>query len=146
MNFIELQDDLQNLINDKVSRAKIGEVIGTSRQNINVKFNNPRTEVAVSELQKIEAFYGINIYKSGLCTLVRQYDDSIPQKLSNCGNRISDIQEKNNLSSFQMAGLLGISESEYAKIISDKILPDLKVLNNLKQNFKVSIDWVLYGE
>ena len=62
MKYVELQDKLQNLTGLKISQSKIGEIIGTSRQNIGSKFNNPKSEVSVSELQKIEKFYNVSLY------------------------------------------------------------------------------------
>ena len=44
-----------------------------------------------------------------------------------------------------MAGLLNISENELNKIIQGNLLPDLNFIDNLKQNFNISIDWLLYG-
>lgn len=76
----------------------------------------------------------------------RQNDMSIEAKLSQIGQRLSLIQDKYNFLDSEMAKLLEISETEYIKIIVGEIKPSLNVLNKIKQNFKVSIDYLLYGE
>ena len=65
---------------------------------------------------------------------------------STIGERIASVRDKSNITNTQMATILNISESEFLDIATNKKLPDLNFLNTLKQNFKVSIDWVLYGE
>lgn len=45
-----------------------------------------------------------------------------------------------------MAILLNLSEKDYIKLITGKIKPDSDILNRIKQNFKISIDYMLYGE
>ena len=136
MNFQELFDTLENLTNKKFSQSEIAEILDCKRANISKRAKN-NSEITVSELQTIENFYGLSLYPNKTNSLDRHFDANIKAKQEACGHRICEIRDKNNLSSFQMAGLLNISE---------KALPDLRVLNNLKQNFKVSIDWVLYGE
>lgn len=146
MNYIELQTDLQNLINKKISRSKISEILGTSRQNLNTKFNNPNSDVSISELQKIEKYFGITIYKSGNTSGERQNDTTVNEKSSQFGKRLSELQAKHNFLDREMATLLKISEIDYIKLVTGKLKPDLDILNRLKQNFKVSIDNLLYGE
>lgn len=146
MNYIELQTDLQNKINKKISRSKISEILGTSRQNLNTKFNNPKSEVSISDLQKIEKYYGITIYKSGNNSGERQNDTTVNEKSSQFGKRLSELQAKHNLLDREMATLLKISEIDYIKLVTGKLKPNLDILNRLKQNFKVSIDTLLYGE
>lgn len=145
MNFIELQTILQNLTNKKTSLSLLGEILDVTPANISKRAKSG-SEITVSELKKIENYFGVAIYKNEFYSLERHFDAEISRKQENCGGRIADIQYKNNLSGFQMAGLLNISEKELADIVVGKALPDLRVLNNLKQNFNVSIDWVLYGE
>ena len=79
-------------------------------------------------------------------TLERQFDKNIETKRKNCGIRILEIKNKNNLSDIQMAGILNVSVNDLMKIITGEIQPNIEMLDNIKQNFKVSIDWLLYGE
>lgn len=146
MNFIELQEDLQNLIpNFKITQMSIANVLNLSRQTMSkrVKLN---TEVSVSELQKIENYFGVSLYKSGNNSGERQNDTSIPDKVQKFGYRLAEIQDKHEYLDKDMAKLLKISEEEYIDIKMGDIPPDINVLNRIKQCFKVSVDWLLYGE
>lgn len=146
MNFIELQEDLQNLIsNFKITQMSIANVLNLSRQTMSkrVKLN---TEVSVSELQKIENYFGVSLYKSGNNSGERQNDTSIPDKVQNFGQRLTEIQDKNEYLDIDMAKLLNISREQYNDIVNGNKTPDLNTLNRIKQCFKISIDWLLYGE
>lgn len=146
MNFTELQADLQNLIGKSISQAKIGDILSTTRSNINQKFNNPKSEVTVSELQKIENYFGVHIYKPQIFTYERQNDTTVDEKSSQFGKRLVELQAKHNFLDREMAKLLDITERTYLALVVGKKQPDLGILNRIKQNFKVSIDYLLYGE
>lgn len=146
MNFTELQEDLQNLIpNHKITQMSIANVLNLSRQAMNkrVKLN---TEVTVSELQAIERYFGIELYKTHAYSLERQNDTSVDEKSSQFGKRLVELQAKHNFLDREMAKLLDITERTYLALIVCKKQPDLGILNRIKQNFKVSIDYLLYGE
>lgn len=146
MNFIELQEDLQNLIpNFKITQMSIANVLNLSRQTMSkrVKLN---TEVSVSELQKIENYFGVSLYKSGNNSGERQNDTSIPDKVQKFGQRLTEIQDKNEYLDIDMAKLLNISREQYNDIVNGNKTPDFNTLNRIKQCFKISIDWLLYGE
>lgn len=146
MNFTELQADLQNLIGKSISQAKIGDILATTRSNINQKFNNPKSEVTVSELQKIENYFGVHIYTPKIFTFERQNDTTVDEKSSQFGKRLVELQAKHNFLDREMAKLLDITERTYLALVVGKKQPDLGILNRIKQNFKVSIDYLLYGE
>ncbi len=146
MNFIELKTYLQNLINIDITQSKIGDILGTSRANISKKFRNPNSQVSVAELKKIEEFFGVNIYKSTFYSLKRQYDESIQNRLESIGDRLAAIQEENNYVDSKMAALLDVTEDYYLDIKNGKKKPDTEFLIAIKQNFKVSIDWLMFGE
>lgn len=145
MNFTELQNDLQILTKQKISLAKIGEVLSLTRSNISKRAQN-KSEVSVSELQKIEKFYGVSIYKTSAYSGERQNDTQVEQKSSQFGKRLSELQAKHNFLDREMAKLLDITERTYISIVVGKKQPDIGVLNRIKQNFKVSIDYLLYGD
>ena len=146
MIFPDLQKQLENKLSKQVSRSKIGDVIGTSRQNVNKKFNNPNSEVSVSELLKIEDYFNVKIYPNSNNSMDRQNDVEVSDKFSQIGKRYAEIQGKHNFLDREMAQLLEISEKEYIGIKVGKKEPSIKVLNNTKRNFKVSMDWLMYGE
>ena len=65
---------------------------------------------------------------------------------STIGERIESLTVQNNISKSQMAVMLNLQETDLDNIINGNKLPDLITINKLKQNFKISVDWLLYGE
>lgn len=146
MNFSELLEALQKLKHEyKINQMSIAEVLGLSRQTMSKRFQLG-TQVTVKELQDIEQYYNVSIYKSNAYTQERQNDTQVEQKSSQFGKRLSELQAKHNFLDREMAKLLDITERTYISIVVGKKQPDIGVLNRIKQNFKVSIDWLLYGE
>ena len=145
MDFTELKAILQNLTNSKISFSQIAEILKVTPANIS-KRASAKSEITVSELKAIEMFYDKRIYKSPIYSIKRHFDENIQFKLENLGKRIAEIQEKNNLSDSQMAMLLNISNENYLLTKNSQTIPDTKIINNIKQNFKISLDWLLYGE
>ncbi len=76
----------------------------------------------------------------------RHNDENVQYRLSNAGKRLVHIQEKNNFLDREMAKLLKISEKEYLKLVTGELNFNIYIINNIKQNFIVDIDWLLYGE
>lgn len=74
----------------------------------------------------------------------RQFDQTINQRFKNFGKRLSELQAQHNFLDREMAKLLGISERQYISIVTGSKQPTIDVLNNLKQNFRVSLDYILY--
>lgn len=75
----------------------------------------------------------------------RHYDTTIELRLNGFGTRLSALQAKHNFLDSEMARLLKITEQHYGEIVNNKQKPSLEILNNLKENFKVDIDEMLYG-
>lgn len=76
----------------------------------------------------------------------RQNDTTVYSKVSQFGKRLSELQATHNLLDREMAQLLGISEHQYLSIITGRRSPDIDMLNKIKQNFRISIEYLLYGE
>lgn len=144
MNFQELQNLLENKAQKRVSGSLLADVLGSSRQNINQKINNG-SPVTVSELQKVEAEFGVSLYKSGAYDGSRQNDTTLPDKIKDFGKRVSELQAQHNFLDREMATLLKISEKDYLKLVTGRNLPNLDILMNIKRNFNVSIDYLLWG-
>ena len=75
----------------------------------------------------------------------RQNDTSVEEKFSAFGKRLSKLQERHNFLDREMAQLLNISEKAYISLVVGKSKPNIDVLNCIKRNFKVSVDYLLYG-
>lgn len=144
MKFQELQNLLENKAQKRVSGSLLADVLGSSRQNINQKINNG-SPVTVSELQKVEAEFGVSLYKSGAYDGSRQNDTTLEEKIKSFGKRVSELQAQHNFLDREMATLLKISEKDYLKLVTGKNLPNLDILMNIKRNFNVSIDYLLWG-
>lgn len=79
-------------------------------------------------------------------TLERQNDTTVKERVSHFGGRLAELQDKHEYLDKDMAKLLSISEEEYIDLKLDDKEPDFKILVRLKQCFKVSIDWLLFGD
>lgn len=153
MNIIELQEDLQNLITDKkINQAFFARALDISTSAVSDRFKS-LNKITFEDLDKIEDYLGIKIYATKFdkdflfCdnSGTRQNDTSVDEKSSQFGKRLSRLQGQHNFLDREMAQLLHISEREYIKLVLGKIKPTLDILNRIKQNFKVSIDELLYG-
>lgn len=153
MNFVELQEGLQKLTNRKITQSDFARILNVGRANISDRIKR-NSQVNTLEVEKIQNDLGINLYvrvdsadiKISENSGERQNDTSVDEKSSQFGKRLSELQAKHNFLDREMAQLLKISENDYLKLVVGKIQPDLNILNRIKQNFKVSIDYLLYGE
>lgn len=89
---------------------------------------------------------GSMFIKSNYNSFERQSDESIFEKINDAGKRLVLVQEKHNFLDKEMAKLLMITEKDYLKLVTGDIDFDIDVLNNIKKNFNVDIDWLLYGD
>ncbi|MBR6099201.1 helix-turn-helix transcriptional regulator [bacterium] len=76
---------------------------------------------------------------------VRRNDVTVFEKSESFGKRLSALQAKHNLLDREMAKLLDISERHYISVVTGKKEADISILNRIKQNFSVTIDYLLYG-
>ncbi len=79
-------------------------------------------------------------------TFERQNDKNVRYRLSQAGKRLVEIQEKHNFLDREMAKLLNISEKEYLKLVTGEMDFNIDIITNIKQNFVVDIDKLLYGK
>lgn len=149
----EFKDTLQNLKKHKITNEYFANLFGTTSQNISKRIKND-SEITLSELEIIQKDSGIILYAKvddnniniSENSLDRQNDTTIPEKAHKFGYRLAEIQDKHEYLDKDMAKLLRISEEEYIDIKMGDVQPDINVLNRIKQCFKVSVDWLLYGE
>ncbi len=139
---------LQYLTNTLITQKGVGEALNFSKGAINNRIIRGG-DFKQDEKQRLEDFYGISFddfKEAAPNTFERQNDMTVTEKSSQFGKRLSLIQEKHNFLDREMAKLLKISEDEYIDLVCGDKEPDLQVLNCIKQNFKVSIDYLLYGD
>lgn len=64
----EVQAELQNLTNAKISYTDIGNVLGTGRANISLRAKN-NSKVTINELKKLEDAYNVDLIKQKINNL-----------------------------------------------------------------------------
>lgn len=155
MNFAEFLANLQNFTNNcKLRQADIARGLNTSTSNLSQKFSNPKSEVSISDAEKVQDYLGIkwliradnpDIY---VCdnTGERQNDLSLNNKIESVGQRYGQLQDQHDYLDKDMAKLLNISEDDYISIKCGDALPNIEILTLTKQKFKVSVDWLLFGD
>lgn len=146
MNINELFEELKKR-NISLSGRAISQIWGMAEETFSKK-KKTGTQIKQKNIMQLEDALGIKLIGDtpNNNTLDRCYDDKIDHKIDGIGNRLLELKDKNNMSDLKLAALLDISESELTSIITGKTLPDWRVIKNLKQNFKISIDWLLFGE
>ena len=148
MNINELLKELTKR-NISLSGRAISQIWGMDETSFSKK-KKSGTQIKQKNIIQLEEVLGIKLIKElekdSINTLERHFDADIKSKRIKFGSRIEEIRNKNNISNARMAGLLNISEKELYDITSGKLQPNIILLDNLKQNFKISIDWLLYGE
>lgn len=132
---------------NNLSQQEIGDAINVERRAMNGRARR-NSKFKQDEIEKIEHAFNVNLSVVSISdnSGERQNDTSVDEKSSQFGKRLSELQAKHNFLDREMAQLLKISEKDYLKLVVGKIQPDLNILNRIKQNFKVSIDYLLYGD
>lgn len=148
MNYNEVLTRLVYLTKrNNITQTEIGEAINVERRAINGRAER-NSKFKQSEIDKIESSFDVDLSIVSISdnSGERQNDTSVDEKSLLFGKRLSLLQEKYNFLDREMAILLNLSEKDYIKLITGKIKPDSDILNKIKQNFKISIDYLLYGE
>ena len=104
MYITELQEDLQNLTNRKISQTEMGLAMGDlKRQTVNTRIRN-NSEVTVSELLNAQKYFDKKLFmrtddpntklidNSG----ERQNDTAVDEKSSQFGSRLSELQAQHS--------------------------------------------------
>lgn len=144
MNIDELYSNLEKL-NINPSNRDLAGLWGMDAASFSRK-KKAGTPIKYKNIIQVEEFFNIKILKTTNYSGDRQNDISVHEKSLHFGQRLVELQAKHNFLDREMAILLKISEKDYLRLALGKIQPDIEILNNLKQNFKVSIDHLLYGE
>lgn len=150
MNFIELQETLQNLTNQKIFLSDFAKILNCGKANISNRAKN-ESEVTVSELQKIENHYKLSLYKNS-CetepTLTPDVNISFQLEIDRWGKRLLMLQVASKmLDSKDFAKYLDISEKRLDDFIVKNKYPTGEEILKIKTRFsKTSLDWLLFGK
>lgn len=66
--------------------------------------------------------------------------------VSTTGTRIRQLRNSHNLTSEQLGKIAGVSKAAVSQWESDKTEPNAKALSMIARHFKVSADYLLFGE
>lgn len=119
-----------------------------TRANISLRMKN-KSEITVSELQKLERHYGVSLYKSTVGeNLKPDYDIGVQYELDNWGKRLLMLQVSANILDDKVfAQMLGISVRRLDDLIRKNKYPTGAEILAIKTNFsKTNINWLLFGE
>ena len=132
---------------NNLTHVEIADCIGIKKGAIFSRATR-NSKMKQEEVDLVEKKFNVDLSSIVISnnSLKRQFDQKLSQKTENLGERINLLQEKNNLSDIQMAALLSISDKEYLSIKNSKTILSSQILFNLKQNFDISVDWLLFGE
>ena len=148
MSYNELLTKLTYLTErNNLSNTEIGNIINVERRAMNGRAER-NSSFKDYEIQEIEKHYNIDFSFISIVknSFEKQKDNQIEDKAKKFGSRLLKLQEKVNLSDKDFSKLLGIYEYEYNELKSGEKEPNYRILLRIKQNFKVSIDWLLFGE
>ena len=132
---------------NNISNSEIGKIINLDRQSINGRADR-NSKFKPGEIEKIEKYFGIKLSDISISNNsgAAINDETICLKTEDFGKRLYAIQKKNDYTDRKMAKILGIYEDEYIDLAYGNKEPNLRILNNIKSHFQVSIDYLLYGE
>ena len=147
MNYATFIDELQNLINRKVTHSEIAEVLNCGRANISKKVNTPTSEVTVTDLFKIQEFYNVIFPQFSLQNTLQPKDnEQVLKNFEHFGARLNEIQGELGYLDKAMARIMGIDEKRYMRIKLGKEDATAEQLAWLASKVDVSLDWLIKGE
>ena len=90
MNYVELENKINSQLTIPLSRRKMAEIIGTSAQNLNKKFHNEKTQVVVSDVEKLENALAISLMGTNDNFILDYYPDTF----GSCGTGVFEFSTK----------------------------------------------------
>lgn len=145
MDISEAIEKLHKLTNARIVKADLARALGIDPAALRRK-EISKIELKPNEVQKLEEYFRIKLLNQKDYSGERQNDTTVDEKSSQFGTRLAELQDKHNFLDREMAQLLKISEKDYIKLVVGEKQPDINILNRIKQNFKISIDYLLYGD
>ena len=132
---------------NNISNTEIGIAINVERRAMSGRAER-NSKFKPNEIEQIENAFNVKLSDAFITpnSLEENNDITIPMKVETFGKRLSVIQDKYEYLDKEMAKRLRISEEDYIDLKCGNIEPTFKILVRLKQCFRVSIDWLLFGE
>ena len=112
----DFRDTLQNLTRRKITNEYLGNLYGTTSQNISKRIKN-NSQITVEEVEIAQADWGVTIYARTDAKKIsivdnngeRQNDTTVYERLRKFGDRLTVLQDKHEYLDKDMAKLLKIS-------------------------------------
>lgn len=170
MQHSEILSALQNLINYKPTQQEIANILNVSINTIGARASR-NSKYSYEEIQKIGAFYGVDLFKNriddyvnSLATsyanrkmqevqekkpiLTPDFNMGVQYEFDKWGRRLLMLQVQSGmLDSSDFAKFLDIPERDLDKYIMDNKYPKGEHLLKIKTRFsKTNINWLLFGE
>ena len=132
---------------NNISNAELGKIIGVERQAMSGRAER-NSSFKAQEIEKLEKHFNIKLLSANILdnSLERQNDVKTDEKSTGFAKRLKELQKKHNFLDSEMAHLLNITPQDYKGLCNGIQTLNLNILNRIKQNFKVSIDWLIYGD
>lgn len=104
MKITELLDLVQNKMSESVNQSMLAKALGVTRQTISNRIRN-NSEVTISELEKIQDFFGIKLISDAPVSDGMVQVDYYPEVFASCGNGTVTFSEEKELVEFHKSML-----------------------------------------
>lgn len=117
MKITELLDLLNKKSKNSVNQSMLSRALGVTRQSISNRIRN-NSEITISELEKIEQFFGINLLWHNDSDTV--FVDYYPEVFASCGNGTITFSEEKESIEFHKSLFSNYSSSKKYSMIHAK--------------------------
>lgn len=140
---------LQYLTKQIITQAEVADILGLTKGAVNNRIIRGNI-FSDEEIKVLESRYNVSLeqFKEKLkCNSLEIVNnkESI-EHYQTFRKRLIKIQSVNEMDDKEFSEKIGITEARFEKLSIGIAQPDIDLLNALKLNFDVSIDWLLYGE
>lgn len=143
----EFRDILQNLTKRKITNEYLGNLFGTSSQNISKRIKG-NSKVTVEEVEIAQNDLNVTVFiraqRNEKPYTLKQYANSF--SIKSWGQNIQKLRAENNLTIDNFCKLTGIKESNLIAYINDDKEPIIDDLIKIKNYFNISIDELLFNK
>jgi phage repressor protein C with HTH and peptisase S24 domain len=115
MKIAELLDLIRKKTLENVNQSIISKALGVTRQSVNNRIRN-NSEITISELQKIEEFFGISLLTNRDTVSIDYY----PEVFASCGNGLITFSEEKERLEFHKSFFNNYSPSKKYSMIHAK--------------------------
>ena len=128
-------------------QKEIGEAINVERRAMNGRAKR-NSIFNKSEIEQIEKYFNVKLSNISVIenTFEIKNDLSVTEKTEDFTNKLAQIPKSTSLNDNDFSKFIGLTVDEYREYKTGDRIPNLKFLNEIKQHFNISVDWLLYGD